>query len=389
MKRRTTLTLVVAISAISLLLLTPTGCYLSRAGWEEAKILRRRQPITELISNPAVDSVTRAKLRLVLDAREFAVDSLGLRARESFTTFSQLDSDTLVLVLSAAYRDKLEQHTWWFPIVGSVPYKGYFDFAQAHRDANELARRGFDVYLRPSAAFSTLGWFNDPLVSATLRADSLDLANTVIHELTHNTFYASGQAEFNESFANFVGARGAELLFRFRGNDRAAAEISDRWGDEKLLGAFWSRVYASLDSAYAAHPDDRAARLAARDSVYHRARVSLVFELGPQLRTVGPRYLERVRLDNAALLARRVYLRDLELFDAVYQREGKNLRASIRRIIELAKSREEDPFGAVREFAGNREPGTGNREPRTGNREPGADNREPGTDNREPGAGSR
>src|SRR5678815_1273871 len=93
---------------------------------------------------------------------------------------SPLDRDTLVLVLSAAYRDKLEPYTWWFPIVGRVPYKGYFDFKAAKRAADDLYNAGYDISLRPSDAFSTLGWFNDPLLSTSLRRDSLDLVNTVI-----------------------------------------------------------------------------------------------------------------------------------------------------------------------------------------------------------------
>lgn len=351
MRRSTAFTLVAGTAALVILLTTPTGCYLSRAGWEEAKILKRRQPIDRLVRDPALDSVTRSKLAIVLAARAYAADSLKLRVRESFSTFSQLDSDTLVLVLSAAYRDRLEPYTWWFPIVGRVPYKGYFDFGEARRAARQLAGRGFDVYLRPSAAFSTLGFFNDPLLSSTLREDSLDLANTVIHEVTHNTFYASGQADFNESFANFVGARGAARFFRSRGSAGAAAEVEARWADEKLLGAFWGTLYHSLDSAYRAYPEtDRRGRLAARDSVYQRARVSLVYDVGPKLRTVSPRYTERVRLDNAALLARRTYLTDLELFDQVLVREGGRLTAAIERVIALAKSRPDAPFDALREY---------------------------------------
>ncbi len=113
------------------LALTPTGHYLVRAGWEEAKILARRRSIVRMAADPRVPPATRKKLQMVLDARAFAKDSLNLAAGRSFATFSQLDSDTLVLVLSAAYRDRLENVTWWFPIVGSVPYKGYFDFARS------------------------------------------------------------------------------------------------------------------------------------------------------------------------------------------------------------------------------------------------------------------
>lgn len=331
-------------------LLTPTGCYLSRAGWEEAKILSRRQPIASLVRDPATGDTARAKLRLVLAARAFAADSVRLRARKSFTTYAKLDRDTLVLVLSAAYRDQLRFHTWWFPIVGHVPYKGFFDFAAARRAAADFERRGFDVYLRPAAAFSTLGWLNDPLLSTTLESDSLELANTVIHEIAHNTFFAKNQVIFNESFANFVGARGSAWFFRSRGQAAAADEADARWHDEKVLGAFWSGVYHALDSAFTANPGSRAARLAARDSIYVRARAALIHDVGPKLRTIGPRALERVRLDNAALLARRIYRTDLELFDAVYAREGDNLPAAVERIIAIARSDRDAPFDALRRW---------------------------------------
>ena len=333
--------------------LTGIGRYLARAGWEEAKILWRRRPIAEMVADTAVDAATRAKLRLVLTARAYARDSLGLDVEESFSTFSQLERDTLVLVLSAAYRDRLEHHRWWFPIVGHVPYKGYFDYDMARADERDFQRRGFDTYLRPASAFSTLGWFNDPLMSTTLRADTLSLANTVVHELVHNTFYAKGEAVFNESFANFAGARGSAAFFASRGHPRAVAEAEARWSDEKLLARFWRTLHRDIDSVFTAHPGDGNVRLrlALRDSIFRMARLHLVHRLGPQLRTVAPRYLERVRLDNAALLARRIYLTDLELFDSVWVRERRNARAAIHRIIAIARADTGDaPYEALRRW---------------------------------------
>jgi predicted aminopeptidase len=334
------------------LISAPTACYLSRGAWEEAKILSRRQPISELVADPRTPLDVKDKLRIVLAARQYAKDSIRLRTKDSFTTYSRLDHDTLVLLVSAAYRDTLKPYSWWFPIVGRVPYKGYFDFAAARRDAKNLAADGFDVYVRPSDAFSTLGFFNDPLLNTTLKGDTLSLANTVIHELTHNTFYASGQAPFNESFAMFVGARGAAAFYRSRGQEAAAARLDDQWQDDKLLARFWSRVIKSLDSAYAAHPSDKAARIGARDTVYSRARQALITEISPALKTIGPRYAERVPLDNASLLARRVYASDLDVFDQIYEREGRNLRATIARVIALARSEPNAPFVALRKWLG-------------------------------------
>jgi predicted aminopeptidase len=340
--------LAIAVSAAVLgLISAPTACYLGRGAWEEAKILSRRQPISEIVADPRTPPAAREKLKVVLAARQYAKDSLHLRTKDSFTTYSRLDHDTLVLVVSAAYRDTLKPYTWWFPIVGRVPYKGYFDFGAAQRDARNLAADGFDVYVRPSDAFSTLGFFNDPLLNTTLKGDSLGLANTVIHELTHNTYYASGQAPFNESFAMFVGARGAAAFFRSRGQEIAASKVDAEWKDDKLLANFWTRVIRSLDSAYASHPSDKQARINARDTVYARTRVALVTEIAPQLKTISPLYAERVQLNNAALLARRVYATDLDVFDRVYEKEGRDLTRTIGRIIGLAKSSPKDPFSAL------------------------------------------
>jgi predicted aminopeptidase len=349
--RRGFVAIAVALGVFALIS-APTACYLSRGAWEEAKILSRREPISDLVADQRTPADVKAKLKVVLAARQYAKDSLRLRTKDSFTTYSRLDHDTLVLLVSAAYRDTLKPYTWWFPIVGRVPYKGYFDFAAARREAQNLRADGFDVYVRPSDAFSTLGFFNDPLLNTTLKGDSLSLANTVIHELTHNTFYASGQAPFNESFAMFVGARGAAAFFRSRGQEAAAVKLDDQWQDDKILARFWASVIKSLDSAYAAHPGSREARIAARDTVYLHARRALIGEVAPSLKTINPRYGERVPLDNASLLARRVYASDLDVFDQIYVKEGRDLKRSIGRMIALAKSNPSDPFLALRRWVG-------------------------------------
>lgn len=317
------------------LAVTPLGRYLARAGWEEAKILAARRPIAALVADSSVDAALRAKLQLVLEARQFAVDSLGLPAKEAFTQYTQLSRDTLVLVLSGARRDALVPVLWKFPVVGRLPYKGFFREADARSAAATLEADGFDTYLRPASAFSTLGWFNDPLLSTTLAQDSVDLVNTVIHELTHNRYFAAGDASFNESLANFVGARGAEWFFRARGDSLRAARAAARWADDRVLAAFWGRLYRDLDSLFAAHPGDslRAQRLSLRDSTYRRARATLTTEVAQSLRTINPLYTERVPLDNAALLARRVYLTDLERFERTYAAQDSSLVGALNALI--------------------------------------------------------
>ena len=319
--------------------LTPMGCYLSRAAYEEAKILSRRRPIDQVVADATTDPALRAKLSLVQEARRFAIDSLNLKVGQSFTAYSRLDRDTLVLVVSAAYRDRLEAKTWWFPVVGRFPYKGFFDVPDALRTAQSLRTDGFDVTVGASSAFSTLGWFNDPLVSTTVKADSVTLVNTILHELLHNTFFAKGAVSFNESFATFVGGRGAEHFFRARGDSLSLRRAEDEWHDDLLLGAFWERTSNEIEQLFAALPDSAsAARIAARDLVYARARTRLVDSIGPQLRTYPDGWGQRVTLNNAVLLSRRVYAERLDRFDSVYVAEKRDLKRAIVRIIALQEA---------------------------------------------------
>ena len=170
-----------------------------------------------------------------------------------------------MLVLSAAYRDRLEAVHVVVSGGRAGSLQGILRLRRGARCGAKSGGAGYDVYLRPSSAFSTLGFFNDPLLNTTLRADSLDLANTVIHELTHNTYYAPGSVPFNESFASFVGRAGGRGAFPVAGRLRSASEtVDDRWADDKLLGRSGGRLSHTLDSAFKAHPNDRAARLAVR-----------------------------------------------------------------------------------------------------------------------------
>jgi predicted aminopeptidase len=330
------------------------GCYLSRAAYEEARILAKRKPIDRVVADSTTPVEERDKLRLVQAARLFARDSLGLTPKETFTRYSRLDRDTLVLVVSASFPDRLARKTWWFPIVGRFPYKGFFDFDGALRTAESLRREGYDVSVGASSAFSTLGWFNDPVVSTTLRLDSVSLVNTVIHEIAHTTFFAKGQVVFNESFASFVGGRGAIAFFRAQNDSALTARAEREWNDDLVLGRFWSSLFSELDSAFAAHPDSldpagaKAKRMAARERIYAAARVTLRDSVVPRLSTYGPTWAERVPLDNAVLMARRVYATGLDDFDAVYARENQSIAQSVRRIIALAKSEPDAPYNALK-----------------------------------------
>lgn len=328
------------------------GCsptYVLRAGWHEAKILSRRRPITSVIQDPGTSEQVRRKLQLVLDARQYAQHPLELKAGESFTTYSWVERDTLLMVLSAAYADRFAAHTWWFPIVGRVPYKGYFDFKKAYAEADRLGAEGLDTYVRPSGAFSTLGWFNDPLLNTVLRYDDVSLANTVIHELVHNTMYLPGQAGFNESFANFVGDRGAIDFFCNREGEasRECSAAKGDWADNLLFGAFLSDLVHRLEALYDRTDLDRAGKLAEKERLLEDSKRRFTADVRPRLRTTAYLRFDQRPLNNAVLIGMRLYYEELDLFEAVYQRYRGDLTASIAAIIAAARTDPDHPFQAT------------------------------------------
>ncbi len=332
------------------------GCspfFILRAGYEEAKILSRRQSIERLVANPETPPERRAKLELVLGVRAFAEDSLLLDVGKSYTTFSQLDSDTLAMVLSAAQRDRFEPYTWWFPIVGRVPYRAFFSLESANKAVADLNEKGLDAYVRPTSAFSTLGWFNDPLLSTLLRYDHVSLANTVIHEIFHNTFYAPGQAVFNESLANFVGARGAIAYFcSTLKDDRQCERAETMWRDELLFADFLTGLVDELEVLYARSDLTSEQKIEAREGVFARAQTRFTSDIQPQLRILTFRDFARGPVNNAFLIARRIYYQRLDLFEAAYHATGGDLRTVLQKISEAAEASPDDPWTGVEGLLG-------------------------------------
>lgn len=333
--------------------------YVLRAGWEQAKIMDRREPIARKIADPRTDPQTRGKLELVLAARAFAADSLGLNAGRSYTLYSTVPSDTLAMVVSAAPKDRFVAHTWWFPVVGRVPYKGFFELRDAEREAERLEARGLDTYIRPTSAFSTLGWFTDPLLNTLLRYDSVSLGNTVIHEILHNEIYLGGQAMWNESFANFVGARGAIHFFCGREGPAGPScrRATDEWEDDRLFGRFLSDLVARLEALYGRADLSREAKLAAREEIFTEARRRFRDEVAPQFRIRG-NYgaFAQQPLNNATLIGRRLYYGRLDLFDEVYRSRGGDLRRTVDDVVAAVRQSGDDPYAAVEALLG---PGRG------------------------------
>ncbi|MEQ8330320.1 MAG: aminopeptidase [Longimicrobiales bacterium] len=323
--------------------------YVIKAGIAEARILAARRPIPEVLGDSATPADVRAKLTFVMEARRFARDELGIDVGDSYTMYTRLDRDTLALVVSAAHKDRLVPKTWWFPIVGHVPYKGYFDLDDALNAQADLEREGMDTYLRPTAAFSTLGWFNDPILSTVLRSDDVEVVETVLHELSHQYLFVPGRVGFNESFATFVGRAGAARFFCTRdggGPDTVKClRAQARWRDYQRFGVFVDGLVEELQGLYARTDLTRDEILSRREAVFTAALERFDAEVGPTFENVTFGGFRTTPLNNATLLARMRYYHRLPDFQALLEREG-DLPSTLRWLRDRVDD-VDDPFSLL------------------------------------------
>ena len=329
-----------------------SGCspfYILQAALEEGKILWRREPIEEIMQRPDLDQETRDKFKLVLAVREYARDTLKFRVKGSYASYSYVDRPVLSYVLMAAPKTDLRPYTWWFLFVGRVPYKGFFSEEDAKTEAGRFEADGYDTYIRTSPAFSTLGWFDDPLLAHLLKYDTVTLADVIFHELFHNTLYVKGAGAFNESLANFVGNRAAILFFRERYGETSAEHLTATraWEEELEFSRFLSGVGASLQELYAKEMTEED-KLRLKEEIFAQSRSewSRRIKERPQHRFRG---FSQVKINNAVIVHYLLYLKELELFDALYEAQGRDL-TRVLGLIQDSLGKQPDPFEVVRQL---------------------------------------
>lgn len=195
---------------VPLLLITLAGCtgYYGQLADGHLRLLSQRQPMQALIDDPATDPQLRRRLAQALAARSFASEQLGLPDNASYRSYAALQRPYAVWNLFATGEFSLEPHNWCFPVAGCVAYRGYYRQGAARAEAARLGRQGLDTQVAGVEAYSTLGWFSDPLLSSMLGRDDSQLAALIFHELAHQRLYLPGDTAFNESYATFVEREG-------------------------------------------------------------------------------------------------------------------------------------------------------------------------------------
>lgn len=217
MPRRSHLLLLVLLSL--LLSACSTITYYSQAINGQMQILSQRQPISQLIEDPATNEELKQRLKMVVKMRAFASDELGLPDNDSYKSYANLERSHVVWNVFAAPEFSLNPKQWCYPVAGCVSYRGYFAEKNALAYAAKLQLKDFDTEVAGISAYSTLGWFNDPLLNTMLNRSDIQLAGTLFHELAHQQLYAKNDTRFNESFAMVVELEGVRRWLRDQKND--------------------------------------------------------------------------------------------------------------------------------------------------------------------------
>ena len=235
----------------SILLSACQAGYVLRQGWHQLTLGCDQVPLDSPSLEKTLTVAEREKLSWIPRIVEYCREELGLTPGDAYSTFLDTGGKPISYVVTAAHPLALIPYRWRFPFVGVVSYKGYFDVEDARREAVRLASAGFDSAVQPVGAYSTLGWFRDPILSTMLDNDLPELIDLIIHETTHRTIYFDDHTSFNESLATHVAAEGTEHFIRahpellpllpgYRARRSTAAE------SERLL----ARLYRDLDALY-------------------------------------------------------------------------------------------------------------------------------------------
>ncbi|MBC7503042.1 MAG: aminopeptidase [Herminiimonas sp.] len=194
--------------------------YYAQAAHGQFSLMAEARPIDDWLADPLASEKLKGKLRKVREMRRFAASELGLPDNESYKSYADLKRPFVSWNIVATPELSMKPEQWCFPVAGCVNYRGYYDKGDAQEYARDLRKQGFDVQVAGVPAYSTLGWFNDPILSTFIQYPDGELARLVFHELAHQVAYAQDDSQFNESFATAVEEVGLERWMAVQGDDR-------------------------------------------------------------------------------------------------------------------------------------------------------------------------
>lgn len=320
---------VVHFITLLLISIVVSGCqipYLMKNAYEQIHILNKRTSIQNILINENIDKETKRKLTLAIEAKNFAETELQLNPSKNYHSFVHLDRPYVTYVLSASPKWELNHYLWKYPFLGTLPYRGYFNEKNALEEEESLKKENLDTYIRGVTAYSSLGWFDDPIYSSMLSYEDHDFVSTIIHELVHSTIYIKSEADFNERLATFISNIGTEIFYLKKEGPQSLSvkKIRNENEDEKIFSKFISKEINDLEGWYKTNKSPP-------DFLKRESRLTHIVEqfkkyIWPQLKTNKYEYFKSIKLNNAKLLIYKTYLMDLSDLELLFEKKNKNFK---------------------------------------------------------------
>jgi predicted aminopeptidase len=327
-----------------------------RAAYEQASILLSRTPNEEVISDTTATDRERAALQLVNQVRAYGA-SRGLTPGDSYTTYARVDRDILSWIVVGSKKTSFETKQWWFPIVGSVPYKGFFEREDAEAVGRTLMSEGYEVSIRGTDAYSTLGWFDDPVLSTMIRYSDARLAATIFHESLHATVWVPDHVQFNESLAQFFGLEAAVEFFEHAVKQCPADhqecivtaqknhnEALNNRANDYIFAEEITKLYQDLESLYNL-------KLNEQETLSRKQALCETHEHA--LATSAPQLKGKIRCNNADIMQTILYTKEYHLFKKLYESQSRSWGAFFAALLTVKEraSEGEEPFAIVERLA--------------------------------------
>lgn len=325
-----------------------TSRYYGQAIRGHGGILLKQSSIRDVLESPKTAPATKERLRQVLALRRFAEDSLGLPAGQHYLNYAELATPYVVWNVYASPEFSLEAEDWWYPVVGRLSYRGYFSERMARECAEKLEARGLDVFVGGVDAYSTLGWFKDPVLNTFLDRDEVGLADLIFHELAHQKLFVKGDTDFNEAFATAVAREGVRRWLRSQGDEQLAASYEVLVGRQDAFLNLVLQTRRRLESLYERHEQEPGGE----DSpdVWRRQKLDLLAKLRTDYEALKAGWNGGVHFDswfdwpvnNARLNAESTYHEWVPGFENLLARVGGDLSEFYARVEVAGKLPEEE-----------------------------------------------
>ncbi len=339
------------------LTLLVSGCqtvyYYGQAIDGHLSIMAQREPIEELLEDPDIDEKLKKRLLFILEVRKFAENDLHLPVENNYLSYVDLNRSYVMWSVFAAPEFSLEPKTWCYPIAGCVAYRGYFAEKDAHEYAGTLKKKNFDVYVGGVSAYSTLGWFDDPVLSTMMRMSETDSAALIFHELAHKLLYIPGDSAFNESFATAVEQEGIRRWLMGKSDRHAHDEYLTKYRKHRQFIELITKYRSRLEAVYQSQDADAVKREKKAELFNQMIRGHDALKQQWNGRSRYSYWFEQP-LNNAKLVSVFTYQDWVPAFNAILNRKNGDLIQFYQKCQQLAEKSRAERYEALAGYSNNK-----------------------------------